>query len=199
LNYIGNATCSAYANFGVVLNGNANNTTGGTWSEPYWSVAPTPVDSGCYSFIGNGFQNSASGCYSFIGNGFQNSASGCYSSVLNGRRNTASGYHSTASGLCTTASGNYSTASGACTTASNYHSTASGYRTTASGAYSFVYGVNSCDNGNDLAYVFGQSIVADRANTTFVQNLSIKNIPISSAGLPSGSVWSNLGILTIVP
>jgi hypothetical protein len=33
----------------------------------------------------------------------------------------------------------------------------------------------------------------------FTQNLSIKDIPISSFGLPSGSVWSNSGVLNIVP
>jgi hypothetical protein len=47
--------------------------------------------------------------------------------------------------------------------------------------------------------IVGNGITADRVCTTFVNNLSIKNIPTSSAGLPSGSVWSNLGILTIVP
>jgi hypothetical protein len=47
--------------------------------------------------------------------------------------------------------------------------------------------------------IVGSNITADRPNTTFVNNLSIKNIPTSSAGLPAGAVWSNLGILTIVP
>jgi hypothetical protein len=47
--------------------------------------------------------------------------------------------------------------------------------------------------------IVGNNITADRLNTTFVNNLSIKNIPIASAGLPSGSVWSNAGQLCIVP
>jgi hypothetical protein len=47
--------------------------------------------------------------------------------------------------------------------------------------------------------IVGGYITADRVNATFVNNLSIKNIPTSAAGLPSGSVWSNVGILTIVP
>jgi len=46
--------------------------------------------------------------------------------------------------------------------------------------------------------IVGYRITADRACTTFVNNLSITNIPTSAAGLPSGSVYSNLGILTIV-
>jgi len=34
--------------------------------------------------------------------------------------------------------------------------------------------------------------------TPSVQTLNISNIPTSSAGLSSGDVWSNAGILTIV-
>jgi hypothetical protein len=30
-------------------------------------------------------------------------------------------------------------------------------------------------------------------------NLILQNIPTSSVGLPSGAVWSNLGVLSIVP
>ena len=47
--------------------------------------------------------------------------------------------------------------------------------------------------------IVGSNINANRVCTTFVNNLSIMNIPTSSAGLPSKAVWSNLGILTIVP
>jgi hypothetical protein len=47
--------------------------------------------------------------------------------------------------------------------------------------------------------IVGDNICANRACATFMNNLSIMNIPASSAGLPSGAVWSNLGILTIVP
>jgi hypothetical protein len=47
--------------------------------------------------------------------------------------------------------------------------------------------------------IIGSNITADRACTTFVNNLSIKNIPTSSAGLPSGSIWSSAGALCIVP
>ena len=37
--------------------------------------------------------------------------------------------------------------------------------------------------------IVGNNITADRNCTTFVNNLSIKNIPTSSAGLPSGSIY----------
>jgi hypothetical protein len=131
-------------------------------------------------------------------NGYVTTASGLHSTA-SGAVTTASGQHSTASGNSSTASGCYSFASGLCTTASGSYSTAFGSQTTASGLYSFVYGFNSIDNGNTFAYVFGENIVADRIKTLFVNNLSIKNAPTSSAGLPSGSVWSNSGVLNIVP
>ena len=46
--------------------------------------------------------------------------------------------------------------------------------------------------------MIGSNLTANRACTTFVENLSIMNIPTSSVGLPSGAVWNNLGILQIV-
>jgi hypothetical protein len=47
--------------------------------------------------------------------------------------------------------------------------------------------------------MIGSGLTANRANATFVENLSIMCIPTSSAGLPSGAVWSNSGVLEIIP
>jgi len=51
------------------------------------------------------------------------------------------------------------------------------------------------------SFVVGSNIVTDRDCATFVNNLSIKNIPTSSANLPSGSVWrcTTDNTLRIVP
>jgi hypothetical protein len=46
--------------------------------------------------------------------------------------------------------------------------------------------------------IVGSNITADRVCTTFVNNLSIKNIPTSGAGLPDGSVFRIGGALCIV-
>jgi hypothetical protein len=46
--------------------------------------------------------------------------------------------------------------------------------------------------------IVGSNITADASCTTFVNKLSIKTIPTSSAGLPSGSVWRNGTVLEIV-
>jgi hypothetical protein len=46
--------------------------------------------------------------------------------------------------------------------------------------------------------IVGSCITANRECATFVNNLSIINIPTSSAGLPSGAVWKNGNVLNIV-
>ena len=52
---------------------------------------------------------------------------------------------------------------------------------------------------NDCTFIIGSGITTDRNLTTFVNNLSIVDIPSSDAGLPVGSVWHcGDGILRIV-
>jgi hypothetical protein len=104
-----------------------------------------------------------------------------------GRKNIVSGCESTVSGYCNTASANCSSIWG-------------GKSNIASGVFSSIMGgtLNST-NLQACAMIVGSNITADRSCATFVNNLSIKNIPISSVGLPSGSVWSNAGNLAIVP
>jgi hypothetical protein len=70
---------------------------------------------------------------------------------------------------------------------------------TTNSQYSGIFGgrSNTITNFTDT-FIVGSSIIADRSCATFVNNLSITNIPTASAGLPSGSVWSNAGVLTIV-
>jgi len=48
------------------------------------------------------------------------------------------------------------------------------------------------------SHIIGSNIVADRDDTTFVENLSITKLPTSSKGLPKNSIWNNKGVLTIV-
>jgi hypothetical protein len=47
-------------------------------------------------------------------------------------------------------------------------------------------------------HLLGSNIEANREDATFVENLSITNIPISDKGLPKGAVWNNKGVLSIV-
>ena len=51
---------------------------------------------------------------------------------------------------------------------------------------------------NTLSFVVGNGITTNRDLTTFVNNLSIVDIPSSSKGLPPGSVYVDGGFLKIV-
>jgi hypothetical protein len=224
-NHIGNSVNCSNANFGVVLNGVGNNTTGGAYDGITWTTTPSVSDSGCFSFIGNGFQNIASGNYASVVNGIQNFAygnhslvNGVYSSANDysfsfgaqvnatgefsfgmGASSTASGNYSFAFGTSAIANNSYSTAIGLFATASGEFSTAFGSNVQSSGNYSFVYGSTSCDNTCNYAYVFGCNLTANLSCALSVNNLSIRNIPTSSAGLPSGAVWRSGTQLNIVP
>ena len=57
---------------------------------------------------------------------------------------------------------------------------------------------NYIPNSYSYVIISGNCIQADRQCTTFVNNLSIKNIPTSGVGLPSGSVYSLGGVLKII-
>ena len=142
--------------------------------------------SSCYATIGGGRLNTSSGYLSTISGGNGNTSSAQYSTVSGGTTNTASGYSSTVSGgSCNTGSGNYTAIGG-------------GRCNTVSGNYSGVVGGLCNIVACSCSFIVGSCITADRCCTTFVNNLSIKNIPTSAAGLPSGAIWSNAGVLTIV-
>jgi len=72
----------------------------------------------------------------------------------------------------------------------NYISAGGGHASIPGGTYNRVT--------NYKSHILGNDINSDRDCATFVNNLSIKSIPVSSAGLPSGSVWNNAGVLNIV-
>jgi hypothetical protein len=122
------------------------------------------------SIIGGGKFNIITNSCSIIGGGNNNTVSGDYSTILNGSCNRLLSCYSTILG----------------------------------GSCNFSSGVNSgiLGNGNIVrdcnTYVVGSDITTDRNCTTFVNNLSIMNIPTSPTGLPSGSVWNNCGVLNIV-
>lgn len=179
------------------------------------------VGAGTGSTVRVGNSNTASGACSTVSGGANNAASGCYSTIGGGRLNTASGSNSTVGGgggyYGHTASGNCSTIGGGdSNTASSIYSTVGGGKSnTASGACSIIGGgsnntagatysailggnLNTISSGCNGAMIVGSGITADRCNTTFVNNLSIKNIPTSALGLPSGAVFSCVGVLRIV-
>jgi hypothetical protein len=178
---------TASCRYATVSGGYRNTASGNsaTVSGGYYNIA-----SNGYATVGGGYCNTAEGAYPVVSGGGRNIASSYYATVGGGSENTASGYIATVSGGDRNiASCNYATVSG-------------GYCNIASSYYSGILG-GKCNTtaGYDCAMIIGACITADRACTTFVNNLSIKNIPTSPAGLPSGSIWSDVcngGTLKIV-
>lgn len=125
--------------------------------------------------------------FSVIGGGDYNTNRGDYSVIAGGCANTTSCKSSVVSG----GHGNIAD--------KDYAFVGGGQNNRANGEYSSVVGgqnntTKECKN----AHIVGSNIEADRDDTTFVNNLSIKDIPTSSKNLPKGSIWSNKGVLTIV-
>jgi hypothetical protein len=101
-----------------------------------------------------------------VGGGFQNRAEGSNSVVVGGACNTTSGCYSfVVNGFCNSNDGLRSGILG--------------------GQLN-----NTCGFADVM--ILGSCICADRTCATFVNNLSIKNLPNSSAGLPAGAVWVDI-------
>ena len=66
---------------------------------------------------------------------------------------------------------------------------------------SSILGGSSNTLQTNKSFIVGSDITSDRACTTFVNNLSIKNVPTSPTGLPSGLVWRDpaTNVLYIIP
>jgi hypothetical protein len=183
---IGNYTTVGGGYENKIIGSSNNSTIGGGRGNCICSQGSVIAGGGSYGAINNII--SAYSNFSSILGGYQNTASAYYSTIGGGKTNIASGSLSFIGG-------------GELNTASSGHSTISGGRNnTASGGYSTIVGSrNNNTYGCDDVIIAGTNITANRSTTTFVSNLSIMSIPTSSAGLPTGAVWSNLGILSIVP
>lgn len=103
-----------------------------------------------------------------------------------GYSNTASNYYSTVGGGCGNCASGYATA------------ILGGYNNTASGYYSAVLG-GCCNNtcNCNCTMIIGSNICANRNCATFVNNLSIVNLPSSAAGLPQGSLYYDSGTCAV--
>lgn len=171
-----------------VISGGSSNTISAENSVISGGDSNVITASGCFSSIGGGLSHSISGAFSSILGGFNNTISGgsVSSTILGGDNNTISNsYSGILSGLNNTISGKYSSIVGGC-------------NNTISGSYSAILGGINNVISNTKSFVIGVGITTNRDDATFVRNLSITNIPIT-APAESGSVWSNGGVLTIVP
>lgn len=136
------------------------------------------------STIAGGYYNvvQSSGC--FIGSGNQNTCSYGFASVVGGVSNVASGYRS----LIGCGEGNK--------TEGENSFVGSGKNNTASGNYSFVAGGRNNVAANGNVFILGSDIVSDAPDTTYVENLNVKNnITLSSplAVAYGGTGATNIG------
>ena len=165
----------------------------------------TNTISSLYGTIGGGYFNAVTGSRSNIGGGSSNTISACNSVISGGSANiiTASGYFSSiGGGFSHATAGAFSTISGGFNHTINNFGIAStisgGYNNTISASYSGILGGGNNNVQNTCSMIVGSNITTDRDCTTFVNNLSIKNIPIT-APAQSGAVWRNGTVLEIVP
>jgi len=187
-NICNGASCGVFSYGAVVVGGVGGNTTGGVFSffSCCFTTAPTIRSAGVASFVGGGLQNTASNTYAVVVGGINNVSCSTNTAIVGGSSNTATRSSTfIGGGILNTSSAIYATVVG-------------GNTNTASGAYSGILGGRNNIASNLRTFIVGSDITSDRDCATFVNNLSIKNIPTSSAGLPSGSVWRNGSVLNIV-
>ena len=138
-----------------------------------------------FSFIGGGYLNTISGGYGIIVGGCLNGACNYSALVIGGGRNTASGNYSLiVNGTANNALSAYDTViNGSLNTASGYYSlVGNGMCNTASGCYSFIASGSANDTKKySNTYILGTSLSANKANTTFVNNLSVQGTSIANA------------------
>ena len=123
---------------------------------------------------------------SFISANETNKVDAELSAVLSGEYNVIRGNNSTISG------GNANTISG------KNSFIGSGKGNDIDSENSTIVGGSNNSTKYNNTHVLGSNIEANREDATFVENLSITNIPNSDKGLPKGAVWSNKGVLSIV-
>lgn len=209
--YGGLANSLNNSSWSSILNGYLNSQSGSTFSFIF-SGYQTSINNSGYSvliggylnnivgtagtsssnFLGAGSENDLTGQYSFLGAGARNTITAGNRSVLvggcNNTLNGATGFigGGSSNNISATGVGNVITGGG-----SNAISLASNFSV-------IVGGANNSIPGFSCTIIAGNGITADRGNTLFANNLSLKNLPTSAAGLPAGSVWNNGGVLNIV-
>jgi hypothetical protein len=134
------------------------------------------------SVVVGGYSNTACGCSSFVGGGRINSACGDRSVVVGGSNNTTlSGgeFSFIGGGVNNQASGSYSVIIGGC-------------RNIASGTNSFIAGSGNDTRSFPNTFILGRALSADRANYTFVNNISSR-IDMHAGGMTSTRSLSVFG------
>ena len=217
LSFIGGGLCNRGLGAYSTIGGGKSNTASGCYSTISGGFSNSTQ--GCFSTIGGGSSNIVSGVYSSILGGKSNCLTGNYSSIVGGRNNNMYGVESFIGGgagnLIYGANTSQSSILGGYSNricAYNQRSAIIGgyankIMANAYNKYNFIgVGGENCICGgasrntiiggiSNIIYnlcdthIVGSNITADRDCTTFVNNLSIMNIPTSGAGYPVGTVY----------
>lgn len=184
----GTGALQAQATTSSTVGGNARGANAVDWQTSRASA--TSVASGGYSFVGGGYNNSATtilattvggqynfatGQNTFIGGGYQNTTSGTYGIIVGGQGNTSAGYYNLIGGGFT----NSGTANAAVTTQSGTMNATTAVTLSGSNA-----------NIKVGQYITGTSI----ANETYVAAISGTSLTLSKNA--SGSSTSTLSFFT---
>lgn len=197
----------------TILFGYGNTMTGSASYSLIQGGAYNSITSGTYSIIGGGAYNTISGQRNVVAGGNNNKITGSDSVIAGGSINcvesVGSGILSGSNNKVITLNQTGSRTNVISGGATNCIMTSSGWSSIAGGGCNKVLGscystiIGGFNNqipeslGNNI-FIAGTNITADRANTLFANNLSLKSLPTSDAGLPVGSVWNNQGVLNIV-
>lgn len=209
----GQSNCIVSGRRGMILGGVGNTTY--CSSSTVIGGSTSSSQSG-YSVVAGGVGNCTYGGFdSFIGGGNFNQAVGGESAVVAGCLNIATNLSTVLGGCRNYAAATFSSISGGssnCVTTSNsgifagcfnyavgaFSSVVGGFNNCAIGAYSTIFGgqLNSATCANSA--VFGCGITTSMSCALHANRLVLTNLPTSSAGLPPGAVWNDLGTLKIV-
>ena len=212
-----NGNLNISSNCASTVSGGRWNTASGRYSTIGGGRCNTT--SGNYSFVGGGNGNRVEGFHQFIGGGTLNTIlfgtpiTNDRTSILGGECNTIfAGQQSAIAGggrniigstICQGtqsfigAGNNNTTLQPYSFIGAGFYNTVLGIRSSIiSGCYNVITSADSgiiAGNNNTIgcqrSFIVGSNITTNRACATFVNNLSIMNIPTSSTGLPTGAVW----------
>jgi hypothetical protein len=153
---------SGYVN-GDTLYFNGNSFAGGSSPvDDVWITIQSTSDS--FTTVVGGSQNTSSGYLSIVGAGYFNTSSGCYSFVGGGFGNATIGIYSIIGG---------------------------GSQNTSINGCSAILGGQCNTAQHDCSFIVGSGICSTAANTTHMNCLNLKDIPVdpAPATLPSGTVY----------
>jgi hypothetical protein len=185
-NFIGGGSCNIiFSNTAYDTSVGGSSIVGGSCNKicsPYGGSSISGgfrnVVCGDCSFIGAGWDNKTIGCLSFIGSGEDNITCGLGSTIGGGACNRTNGFRSIVGG---------GTVNCSC---ANYSSILGGRLNTVCSVYSSILGgrCNTISSGFTNSNIIGSNITANRACTTFVNDLSVCSF--------TGSSGCNVGIST---